>query len=252
MADSQLISSGAIYEHYIPRPEDRITVLFIGSNPQGTDSFLLARFDPVRGRIPLVFFPPQTMLDSETISQIFQSSGADETRNALSGLLGVPIDRYVSMDTSAFIAAANIIGSVQFEMREDIVISHGSTSMTLTPGIQLLDGAAVANIINSADFDDELARGAMITGLAAEIVNQRIDVVDSVLVDAIFMGVINLINTDITFMDYESRKAPARFLHRLRPNPAYPVSPFGEISPDGLNFELSEDFIYEVSDIFGD
>lgn len=206
-------------EAYLPSPEDALTVLFFGSETPEAEAgtFLLARFDPVRGGVSIAVFPPQTLLHAngreETLAEAYRYGGARYTQEALSAYLEVPIDRYVRLHLSGFITAAAAIGTVEFDLEEELVLTDGELSVTLLPGRQLLDGRKVAAIIRQRE-DGESVRCRRTAELACAVVNQRIDVADSVLVDRVFETVINLVDTDISYADFEQRKAAAQAMAR--------------------------------------
>lgn len=234
-------------ENYLPRKEDALTVLFVGSYTQetGAGTFILVRFDPSDGKIPVTVFPPQTLVDSptgaETLADVYQYGGAGYARSALSDTIGIPIDRYVRIDAASFVEAAGIIGTVEFDLPYAVIVDGGGTKMTLQKGRQLLDGGKAADIIRSRGYPGgELSRCAVAGDLAAAIINQRIDVTRSVLVDQIFEGVINRIDSDISYADYEGRKQAAQFLARLQADPAVSVRASGAFNAAGTEFTLSD------------
>lgn len=243
---------------YLPTPEDCLTVLFIGNAPSSAeaDTFLLVRFDPVRGKVPVTALPPDTAIRNndkiEAISQVFKYGGGNYTKNALATTLGITIDRYVRMDVDAFISAASVVGTVEFDLPLDMSLGQsGATPMTLAAGKQLLDGKAAANIIHYEDFaGGDAVRCDIISQLCASIIDQRIDIVLSTVVDKVFEKIINIIDTDISYPDYDNRKQAAEFLAKLGTAPAQSIAVAGEISPqDGL-YHLSDTFIAALSQLF--
>lgn len=241
---------------YAPVKEDSLTVLFVGVAPDSAeaDTFILARFDPVRGKVPVVAFPRDTAVDNkgktETLAQVYKYGGADSTRRALEATLGIPINRYVRMDTASFILAANTVGSVEFDLSLAITLGQsGEMPMTLSKGKQLLDGQKVADLIHFADYPGgELVRCETTAELTAAIVNQRIDITMTTVVDKVFEKIINLIDTDISYPDYDNRKEAAAFLAQLGREPAEAV-PVGGQYGDGM-YRLSDTFVALMTQVF--
>lgn len=244
-------------ELYLPTSQDCMTVLLIGYKTGRTqaNSFVLARFDPVRGKVPLVVLPPQTLVQNgdktETLRQVYEYGGADYARNALARTLGVPVHRYVRIHTDAFVACADAVGTVEFALPGDLTVQSGGVSAVLRAGTQLLDGQRVLAVVESGGAEQgELARCHLAGELAAAIVNQRIDVVQSTLVDKVFETVINLIDTDISYPDYDNCKAAAELLAQLSRNPAYSLPAAGEMEQNGERFALGDTFVAQVRQSF--
>ncbi len=234
-------------EPYLPDEKDALTVLLFGTDSDDAvaGTYILARFDPVGHRVSVAVFPPQTLLTSgrreETLSEAYRYGGARYTRDALAEHLNLPIHRYARISLSGFVTAAQAVGSIEFDLEEELVLSDGDFPVQLYPGRQLLDGRKVAALIGSRDYPGgEIQRCQMIARLTCAIVNQRIDVVNSVLLDKIFETVINLVDTDISYTDYEERKAPAQMLAEGGRPLGVAVAVEGELSADGERFVLPD------------
>jgi len=232
-------------EPYLPAEEDALTVLIFGADTSDAvaGTYLLARFDPVVQKVKVAVFPPQTVLISEqreeTLSEAYRYGGARYTRDALAKHLNLPIHRYVRISLPNFITAAQAVGSVEFELEEELTLPDGDLSVQLNPGRQLLDGRKVAALIRSRDYPEgELQRCRMTAQLACAIVDQRIDVVNSILLDKIFETIINLVDTDISYADYEERKAAAKLMAESPRPLGTVVEVEGEFSADGERFVL--------------
>jgi len=239
---------------YTQDASDALTVLFIGSETGSSQagSYILARFDPAGGKVPVTALPPQTIVEnagkSEPLSAVFAYGGADYARNALSRTLGIPIDRYVRIDTGAFITCAGVIGAVEFDLPADMALEGRDRSIVLSAGRQLLDGHKVASVIAFRDLEGgEPARCRLAGELTAAIVNQRIDVTKSTLVDKIFERIINLIDTDISYTDYDNRREAALYLADRYPDPAASLSVQGRFNEDGTRFTLSDTFLARLA-----
>jgi anionic cell wall polymer biosynthesis LytR-Cps2A-Psr (LCP) family protein len=242
---------------YLPTREDALSVLFVGLDPAGgADTFLLARFNPAGGSVPIAALPRETAIlnhgKTETIAEVYRYGGADYLRARMTESLGVTIDRYVRMDGGAFVAAADAVGAVEFELPAALTTgAEGGMPVTLSAGMQLLDGAAAARIIQFSGYEGgEPARCAMVAELAAEAVNQRMDIVLSALMDNVFRTIVNLVDTDISYADYDDRKQAAAFLAKLGQEPAKPLPLVGGYNEDETIYTLSDTFVAELRQEF--
>lgn len=243
---------------YFPTREEALSVLFVGIAPGSGEgeTFLLARFDPARGKVPIVTFPPETAVRNndrtETLAEVYRYGGADYTRRALAATLGIDIDRYVRMDIPTFLVAAATVGTVEYDLPQEMVLDQaGPVSITMNPGKQLLDGGRVAEIFRYRKYGrGELERCENVSKLTAAIVDQRIDVALSSVVDKVFEKIINLIDTDISYTDYDDRKQAAAFLARIGQNPAQAINVDGSYNAEETQYTLSDTFIALLTQTF--
>lgn len=237
-------------EPYIPSRDDALTVLFVGIAPGDTqaDTFILAYFDPVRASVPIVSFPRHTAVlnngKNETLEQVYRYGGASYTRDILAQTLGIPIDRFVRMDSSAFISAANSVGTVEFALHAPLTLGQsGAMPVIMNRGNQLVDGKTASEIIHHDEYDGgELARCAIISDLTCAIIDQRVDIALSTVVDKVFEKIINLIDTDISYPDYDDRKDAAKYLAQKGGEIAVPISVAGSYNQDETVYTLSDTF----------
>lgn len=226
-------------EPYAPEAADALTVLLVGSTDNVAGTFLLAGFDPAGGAVNLAVFPAKTLVGEETLGEAYRYGGARYTKDVLAAYLGIPIDRYVRLERDSFIKAAAAVGTVEIDLAREVVLAEGDLEVVLRPGRQLLDGRKIADLL-AREEPDEAARCALVLQLAAAAVDQRIDLANSVLVDKVFETVVNLVDTDISYGDYEQRKAAAAYLAGLEGAVAAPLGVEGSFSADGKTFSLTD------------
>ncbi len=199
---------------YLPDAADALTVLFFGVEEGGAaaDSYLLARFDPVRGQVSVAVLPPAALVGGETLEEAYRYGGARYTRDALREALGVPIDRTVRLTAGGFVAAAAAIGTVEVDLAREYTIADGPVEVILSPGRQLLDGKKLAALLRAPLPGGDEERCRLTAELACAVIDQRIDVANSVLVEEVFQTVVNLVDTDISYADFERRLEAARHM----------------------------------------
>ena len=242
---------------YQPREEDALTLLVFGTEHPGAvaDTFLLLRFDPVAGQVGVAVFPPGTVLthneSGETLAEAFRFGGALYTRTALEQTLNIPIDRHARITTQGFIAAAAAVGTVEFELYDALHIHTEGQLITLNPGVHLLDGRQAAELIRYRGHPGgEAGRIALITRLVCAVIDQRIDVVHSTLLEQIFATVINLVETDITYAYFERRVDGARLMASSGYPVALPIILQGAFCEDYTRFTLADTALAALSRVF--
>jgi anionic cell wall polymer biosynthesis LytR-Cps2A-Psr (LCP) family protein len=235
---------------YVPAAEDSLSVLFIGGDSSGASTFLLARFDPAGRRVALAVFPADTAVmnagKTESLADVYRFGGAGYVRDRLALAIGAPIDRYVLMPEPAFLACASAIGTVEFELAEQLTVTRAGVTQTLAQGKQLLDGQKAADIIGGYP-GGELARCRATGELAAAIIDQRRDICASVAFESVFEKLVNLINTDISSLDFHERRDAAEYMAKLPDGIAMPISVSGSYSADDGLYHLSDTFLALLS-----
>lgn len=231
---------------FIPDESHSLNLFVVGgAKDQPSDTFLIIRFDPVKGTIPVIALPPETYLDNagkpDTLSNVYEKGGLVYSAQALSRYLDIPIDRYARMDLNGFLKIAAAVGTVEFDLPYDVTYLDGGLPITITAGRQLLNGQKTAAIISNTDYEGgALQRGALLSALVAEIINQRIDIALSTAADDLFKLAVNLADTDISAYDYERLKEAAVFMAKLADKPSVGIDISGRYNEAGNTFVLSD------------
>ncbi|MDL2234179.1 LCP family protein, partial [Ruminococcaceae bacterium OttesenSCG-928-L11] len=233
---------------YRPEEEDAMTVLFIGASDADTAGvFLVVRFDPAGGRVPVAELPGDMLVDNngrqESIGEVYRYGGASYTRDCLARQLGIAIDRYVKMQKAAFIEAADAVGTYEYELESDVTVRSGGAQLQMKAGRQLLDGQRTTAILETSG--QEMGAGRM----AVSIINQRIDIALTTVVDKLFERIINMVDSDIIGPDYHLRKDAAAHLAEQGGEPAYLIPVSGE--RDGEGFHMSDTAVARLRREFG-
>lgn len=249
---------GLVTENYLPRQEDALTVLVIGADapPAQGHTFILARFDPVKGRVPLLTLSGETALPYRggvtTLAETYSSTGPRGVKESLAAALAIPIDRYVQVEEDAFIRLVNLLGTVEYNLPGSIEFREENLSLRLPAGRQLLSGQAVSAVVRHTGYSGgELARVSATTNLACSMLNSKLPLLAAEGSEELYQYVTRLVDTDITYNDCEQRLPAARFLLSLSPRPAESVAVMG--STDDLGrFTLSPASLANIQDAFGE
>jgi hypothetical protein len=246
--------AASIDEDYKPDAEDSLTVLFLGTRTESGEPgvLILARFDPAGTRVPILALHPRTAVlnngEWEPLAEVYAYGGAAYARDMLKATMSIPIDRYVVMDYEDFLAAAGIIGAVEFELSEALTLEQDGFVTELSAGRQLIDGAKAGALLSDGSGSESLELKAR---LAAEIVNQRMDIALSAGIDDIFGMIVNRVDTDISYMDFYERKQAAAWLAERKNEPAIPMTPSGSWNAAGTLFTMADTFLAEAALRFG-
>ncbi len=250
-------ASSSQADFYYPDPAHSLTVLFIGSEKKEdvAYTYILVQFNPEDGQIPVFAFPPQTIVEvngsSSPLSDVYRYGGYALVLQSLQETFGIRIDRYVRMQWDNFLKIADAIGSVEYNLKFDVTSPAGSGVIPLTKGLQLIDGKKALNILTYQNFPGgELTRAEIAAEFTAQIINNRLDTALSPTGEILFKTIINLIDTDISYLDFEERQRAAEYMTRLGYLPAANLPITGEYSQDGSAFTLSSNTTALLSGMF--
>ena len=245
----------ALQKVWPPGEQDCLTVLFIGQdkNDNSAETFLLARFDPVRGRVPAVCLPVHTAVHQDNLpvalSQLFRRAGERAVADALETLLGITIDRTVLIAMSGLDRIATVTGRVTFALESGISGDLSRGIADLPGGVNMLDAAKIRRIISCQDYEGgELQRCNITAKLFCAAVNQKLPMVLDSRLDKLYSRVMEASSTDIVAADFTSRLACARFMAQLRESPAVAVSVEG--TEYSGHFIPEEECIKRIKELF--
>ncbi len=240
---------------YRPNDSDSLTAVVIGMRGSEPVDFVLVRFNPQYGQVPLTMLPPQTLvpLDGKnlTLVQAFETGGSRAVKAALSERLGVMVDRYARVDGDAFQRIVEKTGSVEFELPENISYRRDGYSINLAAGSRRLDARDMFDLFAYPAFRrDQEARCGLLGRMLAAWINQNLDAAGEERSSSLFKLTVNLVDTDISYADYEPRRRAANFLSQLDAQVAGSLPVSGTWLGDGASFELSESYVNLVRQYF--
>lgn len=135
-------------ELVLRRREGVYTCLLTGTDDGNgcTDTLMLGVFDTEHKLASLISIPRDTLVNYKgkdyKINAVYAYHGISGLCSAVSSMLAVPVDFYVSVDLDAFAAIVNEIGGVWFTVPQDMDYDDPAQDLHihLKQGYQLLDG----------------------------------------------------------------------------------------------------------------
>lgn len=140
--------SQAPQELVLRRREGVYTCLLTGTDDGNgcTDTLMLGVFDTENKQASLISIPRDTLVNYKgkdyKINAVYAYHGISGLCNAITSMLAVPVDFYVSVDLDAFSAIVDEIGGVWFTVPQDMDYDDPTQDLHihLKQGYQLLDG----------------------------------------------------------------------------------------------------------------
>lgn len=127
-----------------------------GDGGSGPDVALLVRTDPAAASASMVVIPGniEAKFSDGKVRKLGEASsfgGDAETARVVESLAGVQLSHYVKTDADGFVALIDALGGIEVDVPERIV-DPDAGSMTLSVGLQKLDGAQALFMCRANDF----------------------------------------------------------------------------------------------------
>ncbi len=149
------------------RRENVYTIMLVGRD-QGlgnTDTIMVAVFDVGAGTVDVVSIPRDTCANVESdpakaetkkISGVYSRADFDGLRDAVSDMVGFPIDCYVSVGVNGFIQLVNTIGGVTFNVPHNMNYDDPTQNLHIhfSAGEQYLDGYDAIKVVRWRQNND--------------------------------------------------------------------------------------------------
>lgn len=128
------------------RREGVFTFLLAATDVGGgnTDVIMVCAYDTAEQTVGLVSIPRDTLVERKLpkINGIYAAEGVRGLRDAVSDLLGIPIDHYVTVKMDGFRALVDAVGGVDFDIPCHMSYDDPTQDLGIhfAPGVQRLDG----------------------------------------------------------------------------------------------------------------
>ncbi len=193
--------------------EDSHTVLLILDSPEQRckSTFVMMRSVPKEKKLLFMGIPANTiaLVDGGqlSLSESYITGGASSAVSFSEQVLDVEIDKYITFNKEAFLKACDIMGGVSYSVKEEIV------GFETTKQEQYLNGEQIYTYITYPMFEKgEEQRAYTTASLLSSMVNQADGKRLADGLDRSFNTIINLVDSDITAVDYKNRKTGIKYM----------------------------------------
>ncbi len=201
--------------HQKPTPEDDFTLLFVldEANDHEPLTFLLARVRPGEKEVMFVGLPDNmlSVVDGrqDTLSGFYNNGGIQTVKTAISNETQIMPDRYIIFNTEGFQKLCNIFGGAYYQ------VPSGTKGFTDSAEPQYLGPPLMEKLITYPMFDQgEIERSALTADLMCEMLNQTNYERISSTMDSNFRTLINMMQTDISSIDYSDHESDIKYMYR--------------------------------------
>ena len=139
------------------RRKDTYTFLLAASDQSSgnADTIMVAAYDIEAQKVGIVSVPRDTLLERGKINSVYHD-GPEALAETVTDLLGVPIDYYVTVDVSGFVALVDELGGIDFDV--PVRMSYDDPTQDLhihyEAGMQHLDGEDVLKVARCRNNSD--------------------------------------------------------------------------------------------------
>jgi hypothetical protein len=234
-----------------PTEEDNTTLLFVldeDSDPMPL-TFLMARVLPAEKKIVLVSFPSNmlSVVDGkqDTLAGFYESGGIQRAKDAIATETQITVDRYIILDSETFQKICNIYAGVYYS------VPAGTAGFTESTEPQYLGPAQIEKLLTYPMFDQgESQRSAVAADMLCEMLNQTdYDRIVSSM-DTNFKTLINMMDTDISSIDYSDKKDALKFMFTYGSSIASFRIATGTYDEEADKFILSSTFYDGMAEFF--
>lgn len=242
---------------YNPVASDSLTTLIIITEAGTARYFLLLRFNPIDGQLPIASLPYNMLVKTtgktDTLQGYDAYGGTLEVKKIVEDVLDITINRTARLSTENFIKAVNTLGTVKYTIPYTLIYKNVGANIyiNIPKGKQVLDGRAVYDLFRYPNYTEgEEHRYKVQSDVLAALLNQRLNDWLIAHSDSVFKTLINLAETDISHSDYAKNLPMLRYFATKLYEPAVPVFPSGQFKSGG--FSLSQKSADTLHGYFGE
>ena len=242
---------------YLPAQEDAMNILVI-VEPEEQDRqelFLLLRFDPQRGQVPVAALPAETLFgqgeQTVTLKSLYDYSGAGRVAGSLEKELSIQIGRYVRVNRQNVIDLVDLLGGVQFQLKETVSINESGRPTSMPAGSHQLSGSLFYELLTTNSYSGgEVGRGMSAARLLCALINQHGGALTGEEGDILFQQFVNMVQTDISAVDFQNFKPAAQFMEQLAGEPAFVVTLLGHSDNIQGTYTVADTTKQQLQEIF--
>ncbi|MBQ7003066.1 MAG: LCP family protein [Oscillospiraceae bacterium] len=235
-----------------PGTDSNMTLLFVLDEDEAPEplTFLIARVCPADKKIMFVSMPTNMLSvvggRQATLADFYNNGGAQQLKEAIAYESEIVVDRYIILDSEAFQKISNIFAGVNY------VVPAGTRGFTESNAPQYLGPSQMEKLITYPLFENgETQRSAMVADIITEMVNQTDYERIAASMDSNFKTLINMVETDISAIDYKNHKDALKYMYTYGSEIAvFRIAMGGSQDENDDVFILSGNFYNTVKEFF--
>ena len=241
---------------YYPSEQEDLTLLHVLLQDGELQEMLLIGFYPGRGQIPLLVLPGETVLTCSqgemSAQECYVQEGVKGLMEGIQRTLAVSIDRYLLCEETVFAQLYNQFSPIEFSVPCPVTIEKDGIQAEIPEGTQPVDGDQLVRLANYDGYPGGESQRLQVLGeLVAAEINQNLMTQDPEEADEHFKTIVNTVETDLAYGDFQIRKEALAFLVALGTDPAQVIPLSGHWNDQEGTFYLEEEMGSLVLETYG-
>lgn len=234
------------FRNYKAKQEDSCTILFILdlNETDGQDTFMLLRTMPIVNTFACVPIANSTLSSYEntadTIGNIYLKNGINGIKTAVENTFNTKVDKYIKLNEQSFQKICDILGGVNYYIPNDV--------KGFNRGQMFMSSKQIQDLITHYEFNDDdrcYIVGSVITSMLSQTMGERV----AENLDTSFDALINIMDTDITTIDYKKGKKAIQYMFNSDDYISQFKIPEGSYNAQN-QFVVSDEFKSELTEWF--
>ncbi len=225
-------SGSELEENVFTPTEANETALLFSFTPDDRElrpSFLIVRTSAINKSFTFIPVSNDLLCGSEKMSDIFRKGGIIELTKAVEKTFETDIDKYMALNTESLSIICDTIGGVS-----SFMVPSGLKG--LNEGPQSLDADFMIRLISNPKYPED-ARTVATANLFADMIAGSSGTRNADMVDIIYNRIINIVETDITSIDYANQKDALDYILRSNQYVSTYRVPAGKTTEQGVVLE---------------
>lgn len=232
VSDSDGTNNGLEDSAFIPSDENETTLLFTYEPNDASlrPSFMILRTSAMNKSLTFIPVSNDMLCGSQKMSEIFKKGGIIELTKAVETTFETDIDKYMALRDDSLSVICDALGGVNYTVPDGL--------KGLNDGTQFLDSTFIMKLISNPKYAED-ARTVTTGNIFAEMIANNSGTRIADIVDYTYNKVINMVETDITSIDFENQRKAIDYIFRSNQYIATYRVPAGTVTEHGISLDKS-------------
>lgn len=213
-----------------PSEKNDTTLLFSfdADDPSLRDSFVILRTSAINKSFVFIPVSNDILSGNKKMSDVYNKGGIMDLKKAVESTFDIKIDRYMEFNDKSFSFVCDTIGGVNYTVPDGL--------KGLNEGTQYLSSEFIIKLISNKNLSED-ARTVMIGSVLSEMISQASGTRIADTFDYSYNQVIDIVETDITSIDYDNQKKAIEYIFRSNQFKSTYRIPTCESTEEGLKLD---------------
>lgn len=201
----------------LPSDSESLTILAIHAEDH-LSALTILSIQPHRGRILIRSFPPDSVINGETLSELWQQQEISTLMTLLSSYTDLEIQRQLLVDDRQLLDLLEYVCPITAVLEQPLHYEQAGLSVTLEPGLHRLSSQQCLHYLESSPSSVLYARRC--EELLQNAINEHWPMMASEEAQDLFLDLLDLCETDLSISDFDRCGEAFSFLAQMVKDPA--------------------------------